>query len=407
MRPAPRRLDPRVARGATTLPRVELIAVHYHEIALKGQNRARFVRALRDHLRSALAGTGTRDVRSFSGRLLVEVEGDPEPALDRISRVFGVAHAMKVRRLPHDLDAVAAAVLAEARARTPATFRVSTRRHDKSFPQSSTDVDRVVGAVVHEATGIPVRLKGAEWEAHLVVLKDAILFGAERRGGPGGLPVGSSGRVGVLLSGGIDSPVAAWRMMKRGCRVDLIHFHSHPLVDRTTQEKARDLAEILCRWQLAVRLHLVPLAAIQAQVRLNAPESLRVVLYRRFMVRIAEAIAARRRLAALVTGESLGQVASQTLPNLVTVEAVAHLPILRPLIGTDKQEIIREAEALGTFPISVRSDQDCCRLFLPAHPATAARPWDAEAAEASLDLGALVQDAFERIETADFTYPPA
>ncbi|MGQ0615250.1 MAG: tRNA uracil 4-sulfurtransferase ThiI [Planctomycetaceae bacterium] len=384
-----------------------LISVHYHEIALKGQNRARFVRALRDHLRGALAGAGARDVRSFAGRLLVEVDGDPEPALQRIQRVFGVAHAMSVKRLPRDIDAVAAEVLAEVRGRAPATFRVSTRRHDKSFPLNSTDVDRQVGAVVHEATGIPVRLKGAAWEAHLVVLADAILLGTDKRGGPGGLPVGSSGRVGVLLSGGIDSPVAAWRMMKRGCRIELIHFHSHPLVDRTAQEKARDLAEILCRWQLAMRLHLVPLAEIQSQVRLKAPEALRVVLYRRFMVRIAEAIAHRRRLAALVTGESLGQVASQTLPNLRTVEAVAHLPILRPLIGMDKQEIINQAETLGTLSISVRPDQDCCRLFLPAHPATATSVRDAESAEADLDLASLVQEAVARTETADFTYPDA
>ena len=386
---------------------MEVLAVHYHEIALKGRNRARFVRALRDHLRAALRGTGARDVRTLAGRLLVEVEGDPAPVLERLGRVFGVAHVLRAVRLPRDLDAVAAAVLEEARARRPATFRVSTRRHDKTFPHTSTEVDRRVGAVVHEALGVPVRLKGAAWEAHLVVLADEILFGVEKRGGPGGLPVGSSGRVGVLLSGGIDSPVAAWRMMRRGCRVDLIHFHSHPLVDRTTQEKARDLAEALCRWQLALRLHLVPLAEVQGRVRLGAPEALRVVLYRRFMLRIAERIAARRRLGALATGESLGQVASQTLGNLRAVGAVARLPVLRPLIGMDKQEIIDEAERLGTLPISVRPDQDCCRLFLPAHPATAARLRDVEAAEAALAVEALVDDAVARSEAVDFAFPPA
>ncbi|MHC4490921.1 MAG: tRNA sulfurtransferase, partial [Planctomycetota bacterium] len=217
----------------------------------------------------------------------------------------------------------------------------------------------------------------------------------------GGLPVGTGGRVAVLMSGGIDSPVAAWRMINRGCRADLLHFHSHPLVDRTTQEKARDLAEILTQWQYRTRLHLVPLAQVQTEVRLHCPERLRVILYRRFMVRIGEWIARRRRCRALVTGESLGQVASQTLSNLATVDAVATLPVLRPLIGMDKQEIVRLAERLETYPISIQPDQDCCRLFVPAHPATKSTPAELEEAERALDVGALAKDAVERTETVD------
>jgi thiamine biosynthesis protein ThiI len=247
-----------------------------------------------------------------------------------------------------------------------------------------------------------VRLKGAALEAHVVWLEGEALLGVEKRGGPGGLPVGTGGRVAALMSGGIDSPVAAWRMMKRGCRVDLVHFHSHPLVDRTTQEKARDLAEALNGWQLRTRLHLVPLARVQTEVRLHCPDALRVVLYRRFMVRIAERIAWRRRCGALVTGESLGQVASQTLSNLRTVDAVAGLPVLRPLIGTDKIEIIAEAERIGTFAISVRRDQDCCQLFVPDRPATRSTPRQAERAEAALDVEGLVGDAVERAEFVDF-----
>ncbi|MFQ5845065.1 MAG: tRNA sulfurtransferase, partial [Planctomycetota bacterium] len=225
------------------------------------------------------------------------------------------------------------------------------------------------------------------------------------RDGPGGLPVGTGGRVAVLMSGGIDSPVAAWRMMKRGCRADLIHFHSHPLVDRTTQDKARDLAELLTRWQYRTRLHLVPLARIQTEVRLRAPEALRVVLYRRFMMRIAAALARRRRCRALVTGESLGQVASQTLSNLVTVDAAASLAVLRPLVGSDKQEIVREAERIRTYPVSIRPDQDCCRLFVPAHPATRTTAAQLEEAEGGLDVDGLVRDARERAEHVDFRWP--
>jgi thiamine biosynthesis protein ThiI len=207
--------------------------------------------------------------------------------------------------------------------------------------------------------------------------------------------------VAALLSGGIDSPVAAWRLIHRGCRADFVHFHSYPLVDRTTQEKARDLVAVLTPWQFASRLHLVPLAEIQKEIRLKAPEAMRVVLYRRFMVRIAERIARRRRCRALVTGESLGQVASQTLENIATVDAVATMPVLRPLIGADKREIIEMAERLGTFPISVRPDQDCCQLFVPGKPVTKSWPSQAVAAEADLDVEALVEDAAARTEKVD------
>jgi thiamine biosynthesis protein ThiI len=209
--------------------------------------------------------------------------------------------------------------------------------------------------------------------------------------------------VAALLSGGIDSPVAAWRMINRGCRADFVHFHSHPLVDKTTQEKARDLVAVLTPWQLRSRLYLVPLAEVQKEIRLKAPEAMRVILYRRFMVRIAERLARRRRCRALVTGESLGQVASQTLDNIATVDKVATMPILRPLIGTDKRDIIAMAERLGTFAISVRPDQDCCQLFVPPRPVTKSWPSQAEAAEAALDVAALVEDAAARTEKADFS----
>jgi thiamine biosynthesis protein ThiI len=192
-------------------------------------------------------------------------------------------------------------------------------------------------------------------------------------------------------------------MINRGCRADLVHFHSVPLVDRTTQEKARDLAAVLTPWQFQTRLHLVPLAEIQKEIRLKSPEALRVILYRRFMVRIAERIARRRRCRALVTGESLGQVASQTIENIATVDAAATMPVLRPLVGTDKRDIIAIAERLGTYAVSIRPDQDCCQLFVPPKPATRSWPTQAEAAEADLAVEALVEDAVERTERADFS----
>lgn len=377
------------------------LTLHYHELALKGANRPRFVRALVHNARRALGELGPCRVESTGGRILVETGADMAAAVARAVKIPGVVHVMPVTRLPRDLDAVASAAIAEVRRLAPASFRVSARRNDKSFPMTSVEIDREVGARVHEALGTPVRLKGAEREVHLAVLPKEILLSAEKVGGPGGLPTGTGGRVAALLSGGMDSPVAAWRMINRGCRCDLVHFHSHPLVDRTTQEKARDLAAVLAQWQFRTRLWLVPLAEVQKEVRLKCPEALRVILYRRFMVRIAEMLARRRRCRALVTGESLGQVASQTLENIATVDAVATMPVLRPLIGTDKREIIALAEKLGTYPISVRPDQDCCQLFVPPKPATKSWPSQAEEAEAALDVKALVDDAVARTEKAD------
>lgn len=377
------------------------IAVHFHELALKRGNRGRFERALRDNVRTALSGLGPCRVRSYMSRLLVETEADATEALRRLADVCGVAYVLRLARVSRDVEAIAGTVADELDRRPPGTFRLSTRRVDKSFPKLSMEVDREAGALVVQRTGRRVRLKGADHDFHVSILEDEALVGIGRREGPGGLPVGTGGRVAALLSGGIDSPVAAWRMINRGCRVDLVHFHSHPLVDRTTQEKAHDLAEILTRWQYKTRLHLVPLAPIQQEIRLECPEPMRVVLYRRFMVRIAERIARARGCGALVTGESLGQVASQTLENLATVDAVADLPVLRPLVGTDKQEIIEKAVRIGTYDVSVRPDQDCCQLFVPPKPATKTRAHDGDASERALDVEGLVAAAVAATESED------
>jgi len=380
---------------------VTTIAVHFHELALKRGNRGRFERALRDNVRTALSGLGPCRVRSYMSRLLVETEADATEALRRLADVCGVAYVLRLARVSRDVEAIAGTVADELDRRPPGTFRLSTRRVDKSFPKLSMEVDREAGALVVQRTGRRVRLKGADHDFHVSILEDEALVGIGRREGPGGLPVGTGGRVAALLSGGIDSPVAAWRMINRGCRVDLVHFHSHPLVDRTTQEKAHDLAEILTRWQYKTRLHLVPLAPIQQEIRLECPEPMRVVLYRRFMVRIAERIARARGCGALVTGESLGQVASQTLENLATVDAVADLPVLRPLVGTDKQEIIEKAVRIGTYDVSVRPDQDCCQLFVPPKPATKTRAHDGDASERALDVEGLVAAAVAATESED------
>jgi thiamine biosynthesis protein ThiI len=223
--------------------------------------------------------------------------------------------------------------------------------------------------------------------------------------GPGGLPTGTAGRVACLLSGGIDSPVAAHRMMKRGCAVTFVHFHSYPILSRASQEKARELVRLLTEWQQQSRLYLVAFGEIQQEVVLSVPGPMRVVVYRRLMLRIAERIARNRNAQALITGDVVGQVASQTLENLAVIGNVATLPIFRPLIGMDKDEIMAEAMRIETYPISIVPDQDCCTLFTPRNPLTRARLADVEAAERALDIEAIVQRAAEHAVLEEFSFP--
>jgi thiamine biosynthesis protein ThiI len=240
---------------------------------------------------------------------------------------------------------------------------------------------------------------------HVEVLPREAFVSVQRFAGPGGLPVGSSGTVMALLSGGIDSPVAAWRMMGRGCRVEFVHFHGAPYQDRSSRDKVEELARLLTRYQARSTLHLVAFGEIQRQIVAAVRRPFRVVLYRRMMMRIAEQLARRAGAGALITGESLGQVASQTLANLTVVENAAELPILRPLIGMDKGEIRAQAERIGTYEISIQPDQDCCQLFMPRQPATFMSVEEAVAAEAPLDTEALLAQALENSETSSFKYP--
>jgi tRNA uracil 4-sulfurtransferase len=384
------------------------VLVHYHEIALKGRNRPFFLGKLADNLRRATADVAGARVRVLPGRLSLDVP-DTVPwdlVRERVSSVFGVANFLPAHEVAPDLEALKAAAVASLRGRTFGSFRVTTKRSYKGFPQNSGEIDREVGAAVHEATGVRVDLEHPELTLFVEVLQDRIFYSYEKLKGPGGFPVGSSGRVIALLSGGIDSPVAAQRIMKRGCKAILVHFHAFPLQDRTTIDKARDLARILTRFQFRTRLLLVPFAPVQQEIVARCPAPLRVVLYRRFMVRIAEALAARVRAKALVTGESLGQVASQTLDNMAVIDEAAVGPILRPLVGMDKEEITAEARRIGTFETSTLPDQDCCQLYVPKSPALAARLAQVREAEAGLDVPALIQSAVAQTEEERFEFPP-
>lgn len=386
---------------------MDSIIVHYHELALKGKNRPFFLQQLVKNLQAACRGAGVLRVRRLPGRILLEAgpAAKWEVLQERLSGVFGVANFSPARSVPLAMEALKKAAAEEISGRTFESFRIQARRSDKSLPFSSMQVNQEVGAYIKDLSGARVDLENPGLTIHIEMLGEGAFCYLEKSEGPGGLPVGVSGRLVGLLSGGLDSPVAAYRMMKRGARLSFVHFHSHPFLSRASQEKAQELAQALTRHQYRSTLYLIPFGEVQREVVLNCPTPLRVVLYRRLMMRIAEAVARRQRAKALVTGESLGQVSSQTLENLAVIEAAAGMPVLRPLIGMDKEEIIRQAKRIGTYEISVLPDQDCCQLFVPKHPAVRSALEQVRAAEEKLDLEQCVQTALARAETATYTYP--
>jgi tRNA uracil 4-sulfurtransferase len=380
------------------------VLVHYHEIALKGKNRPMFVRRLAENLRMATQGLGVKEVRQLTGRLVLMLSRDAavEDIRQRVARVPGVANFALAYRTPLQLEVLKPAVIQALAGRTFRSFRVHTKRGYKAFPLTSPDINRDVGHYLQMQLSAAVDLERPELTVWIEILPHEALFFFERQAGPGGLPVGVSGTVACLLSGGIDSPVAAYRLLKRGCTVVFVHFHSYPILSRVSQEKVRDLVTLLTRYQFASRLILVAFASIQQQIVAEVPAPYRVVLYRRFMVRMAEALAHLVGARALVTGDSLGQVASQTLENLAVIDEVSQLPILRPLIGMDKQEIVAQAQTIETYDISIVPDQDCCTLFVPHNPVVRADRQAIAALEARLDTTLLIQQGLERAQSLEF-----
>ena len=385
------------------------VIAHYQEIALKGKNRPWFLQRLIKNLRGALADMDLRAIRTPMGRLEIVLasETDWPEVSDRLSRVFGLANFARARHTPRDVEALAAAIVAHLPAAPVPSFRVSVRRADKSFPVPSPELERVIGRRVQDARGWPVDLSHPAFVIRVEIVPERAFYYYDKLPGPGGLPVGTAGKVAVLLSGGIDSPVAAWRMMKRGCHATLVHFHGYPFVSRSSQDKARELARLLTRYQLQTRLHLVAFGELQRQITLSVPGPMRVVVYRRMMLRIAERIAGTSGAQALVTGEVVGQVASQTLENISVIATATSLPILRPLIGMDKDEITAEAQRLGTYNVSIVPDEDCCTLFTPRHPLTRAKRGQIEEAEQALPMEEMVSRAVGDAVVEDFSYPIA
>jgi thiamine biosynthesis protein ThiI len=380
----------------------QVVVARYGELWLKGKNRGMFERRLERNVRQALDPLTTYRLERAPGQLVVVPDSRPGDVMRRLCEVFGFSSVSIARTADADPEAIAEVAgevleraLEERPRGTTIPFRVDARRADKSFPLISTELncfvaDRVMPA--HEER-LRVDLTNPELTLGIHVRPERVYVYAERVPGAGGLPVGTLGRVACLLSGGIDSPVAAWMAMKRGCEVVFVAFHSYPYVGATYLAKIRRLVRRLTRFQHRSVLYEVPFADVQAAIRDGGPPSYRTVLYRRMMQRIATELAGREKAAALVTGESLGQVASQTLENLTCIGAASGLPVLRPLVAFDKTETIERARRIGTFDLSIEPEPDCCTVFQPRKPIIRANPAVCAEVESALDVAALVAAA--------------
>lgn len=383
--------------------------VHYHEVGLKGRNRASFEHRLLSNMEAALVAFDTKEICRISGHLLVVFENaeDLEPAARILLQVPGVARVSRGWRCARDPEEYnLCAELAMMDCGEFESFKVVARRSNTDYPIDSMQLNQLVGA--HLCAFAPdkkVKMKDPDVKVHVEIIQGSAYVFSRSDRGIGGLPVGTAGKVVSLMSGGIDSPVATWKLMKRGAVVVGVHFSGAPVTDDASEYIVDDLAHALAPAGGIGRIYTIPFGNYQKAIASECPPNLRIVLYRRLMLRVAQGIARIENAKALVTGESLGQVASQTLENIAAVNAVVDIPILRPLIGSDKLEIIDVAKQLGTFEISSRPADDCCTLFMPRSPETHARIKDCEAAEALVPIDAWVDEILDNLEYRDYPCP--
>ena len=382
----------------------EMILLKLGELVLKGANRYTFEDKLKSNLARRLKSHGKFRVYSRQSTTYIEPlsdECDMDAAYDVAKKVFGAVGVSRAKACAKTKEAMLETVRTYLAGNLVGekTFKVESKRADKSFPMTSIQLSQWVGGELDDLyPNLHVDVHNPALTIHLEVRDYAAFVHADPEPGAGGLPVGTSGRAMSLLSGGIDSPVASWMMAKRGGALEMVHFYSYPYTSPEAKEKVLDLARLLTPWTGRLIVHVVPFTHIQEELRRACPEELFTLLMRRFMMRIAEGMARRTGCRALVTGESLGQVASQTMDAMAVTGAVASLPVFRPLVGMDKEEVVRIARKIGTFETSILPYEDCCTVFTPRHPRTRPHLDEIEAAEAVLDVEALVQEALDATE---------
>lgn len=380
----------------------------YHEIGLKGRNRTMFERRLADNLAAVLEGVAAVRVERLTSRIAVHVSDHAkvDEVAERMALVPGINTVTVAVRTARDIDSMVAVALAELEAMGEVrTFAVSAKRSNTDFPLPSQEINRILGARIQETTGLGVDLTQPDVTVGVIVAQGYAYVSTKRLPGVGGLPTGVSGTLVSLLSAGIDSPVATWRMMRRGAVIVGLHFSGRPHVSAASERLVTRIAKVLERNGGIGRVYIVPFGDIQSEVALMVPPDLRIIMYRRLMMRVAQEIATVERAKAVVTGESLGQVASQTLENIAAVDEAADIPVFRPLIGNDKLEIMAEARRIGTYELSIEEAPDCCTLFMPRTPETHAKPAMVQEAWSSLPHERMVADALTSLEWVDFRCP--
>lgn len=379
----------------------EIILIKNGELALKGLNRSTFESILVKNIKRRMQGLGAFVISRSQSTITIEPNGedfDMDEAVERLSKVFGIAGFQRAAAVEKDMTAILPAAkeyLADTLSEI-STFKVEAKRSDKSFPLPSPEISREVGGALLSAfPHLKVDVHNPDRVVTVEVREKKAYIRCNQIKGAGGMPVGTGGKAALLISGGIDSPVAGWMMAKRGIVLDAVHFASPPFTSPQAEMKVHDLLRQVAKYSGDIGLYTVPFTEIQTQIRDNCPEELFTLIMRRFMMRISERIARREDCAALITGESVGQVASQTILSLGCTDAVVGLPVFRPLIGMDKDEIIIRARQIDTFNISIQPYEDCCTVFTPKHPKTRPQIPFLEHAESALDIDALVERAVE------------
>ena len=387
-----------------------ILIVKYGEIGVKGKNRYIFENKLIKNVKNILKPIGKFNVYKEYGRIYVDLDGyDYEEVVEEVKKVFGIVGVCPAVRAEKDynlLKELALKMLEEKIEQGYKSFKVDSRRGDKDFKLTSQEMSLDIGGylVSQVKDKIAVDVRNPEVKIHCELRQNHVMVYSDTIPGYGGLPLGTNGRAMSLLSGGIDSPVASWMVAKRGMELECIHFHSYPFTSEKSQEKVRDLAQILAKYCGRVRLHKVNMLEIQKAIGLNCKDEEMTIISRRFMRRIAERVAESRHCDALVTGESIGQVASQTIQGLTCTNASVKMPVFRPLIAMDKTEIIEVAQKIGTFETSILPEEDCCTVFSPKKPVTKPKLDRIEKSENKLDVEKLIQDAIDNIEVEDIEF---
>ncbi len=375
------------------------VICHYSEIALKKGNRPFFEKALVENIKRALGPARFSSVKRISGRILIElISGERDDVVSDLGRVFGISDILFCSKVAQNVEVMGEAAVKMLEKEDFKTFKVETKRSEKRFPMTSQEVSAKVGEIIlGRMKDLKVSMSGPDRICFIEIVGEDAFVSIDKVKGPGGLPIGTGGRAVTLLSGGIDSPVAGFLAMRRGVKLVFIHFHSYPETSESSIEKVRDLARVLSRYQSEAKLYLVPFAEAQRDILLTVDPGDRVIFYRRLMLRISSEIAKKEKALAMITGESLGQVASQTLENIRAIERGSDLPILRPLICEDKESIIARARQIGTYDISILPHDDCCVRFIPRHPETRADADRIMREEGKLDITKITDRAIEGI----------